>query len=407
MLRLATLTLPLFLLAAPNEKPDTVVLKNGKEIHCRVLYEDDSKVAYRQSGRHVKEVERSKVAEVHSIEGYMRTFLSRFAALDHTDVAALAGLAEWAESVDLHGESRNLWLRILTLDPENEQAWTALGGSEGRRGWRLKVRGRYKTLEQLRERVADWDTAMELPTAHYLIRTNIDPAKALDVSIDLERVHQMFYDVVGQPMELYPFEETPELHIFAATDDAPHPPAPGWSAWYERIGNAVLVRGIDANPHEIRKAVVDLMLTNSFRLPEANHEGQLPRWAREGIGNAFAFALRPSPGDIHMEKGVPYVEWFGQQAADEDVLELKRLINAGRGAFRTGDDQARFLRQAYTLVFFLLNADDGGYRERFLEYLQSAFKGQGAATHLEKTFGMKLEELQKPYEAYVRRIAGA
>ena len=407
MLRLATLTLPLFLLAAPNEKPDTVVLKNGKEIHCRVLYEDDAKVAYRQSGRHVKEVERSKVAEVHSIEGYMRTFLSRFAALDHTDVAALAGLAERAESVDLHGESRNLWLRILTLDPENEQAWTALGGSEGRRGWRLKVRGRYKTLEQLRERVADWDTAMELPTAHYLIRTNIDPAKALDVSIDLERVHQMFYDVVGQPMELYPFEETPELHIFAATDDAPHPPAPGWSAWYERIGNAVLVRGIDANPHEIRKAVVDLMLTNSFRLPEANHEGQLPRWAREGIGNAFAFALRPSPGDIHMEKGVPYVEWFGQQAADEDVLELKRLINAGRGAFRTGEDQARFVRQAYTLVFFLLNADDGGYRERFLEYLQSAFKGQGAATHLEKTFGMKLEELQKPYEAYVRRIAGA
>ena len=68
-----------------------------------------------------------------------------------------------------------------------------------------------------------------------------------------------------------------------------------------------------------------------------------------------------------MEKGIPYREWFAQQAADGEALELKRLIDGGRGAFRTGDDEARFVRQAYTLVFFLLNADEGGYRERFLE----------------------------------------
>jgi hypothetical protein len=407
MLRLAPLLLPLLLTAGSDEKPDTVVLKSGKEIECRVLFEDDSKVAYRESGRRVKEVAREEVAEVHSIEGYMRTFLARFAALDRSDVAALSDLALWAESVDLHGEARNLWIRVLTLDPENEQAWTELGGSKGRKGWRLRVRGRYKTLEELRERVADWKTAMELPTAHYLIRTNADPRLALDAAIDVERIHQMYYDTVGRALELYPFEETPELHVYAATDDAPRPPQPGWSAWYERIGNTVMVRGLDAPPHEIRKAFVYMLLTNSFRLPEANHEGQLPEWAREGIANAFAFALRPSPGAVEMETGVPHVEWFAQQAADPEPLPIKRVIDGGRGAFRTGDDEARYVRQSYTLAFFLLNHEGGKYRGKFLEYMKSAFGGKGAASHFEKIFGVEFGDLDREYAAFVRRIAGA
>jgi hypothetical protein len=407
MLRLAPLLLALLPLASQSDRPDTLVLQNGKEIECRVLFEDDSKVAYREGGRRVKEVPRADVAEVHSIERYMRTFLARHAELDTADVSALAELAQWAEGVDLHGEARNLWIRILTLDPENEQAWTELGGSKGRRGWRLRVRGRYKTLEELRERVSDWKTAMELPTAHYLIRTNADPRLALDAAIDVERVHQMYYDTVGRALELYPFEETPEVHLYGATDDAPQPPQPGWSAWYERIGNTVMVRGLDADRHEIRKAFVYLLLTNSFRLPEANHEGQLPEWAREGIANAFAFALRPAPGAIQMETGVPHVEWFAQQAADQDSLSIKRVIDGGRGAFRTGGDEGRFVRESYTLSFFLLNAEGGKYRGKFLEYMKSAYVGKGAASHFEKIFGMKLEELEPEYAAFVRRIAGA
>jgi len=405
MLSLAPLLLALA--AVSGDKPDVVILESGKEIECRVMFEDDSRVLYKAGGSKIKEVPRSEVAQVLSIESNMRTYLSRFAAIDRQDTAALAELALWAESVDLAGEARNLWIRIVLVDNENEQAWTKLGGSKGRKGWRIRVRGRYKTLAELRERASEWKTAMELPTAHYLVKTNVDPVLALDVAIDIERIHQMYYDVIGQAMVLYPFDNTPEIHIYAATEDAPSPPQPSWSAWYERVGNAVLVRGLEADRHQIRKSVVYMMLTNSFRLSMGNRNGQLPEWAREGIANAFAFALRPSRGDVQMETGVPNVDWFAQQAAFDEPLALKRLLDGDRGSFRTGQDEDRFVIQSYTFVFFLVNASEGKHRDKFVEYLQSAFGGKGAASHFEKIFEMKLEDLQPEYEAFVKRIAGA
>jgi hypothetical protein len=404
MLSLAPLLLAVAALS--NDKPDLVVLDGGKKIECRVMFEDDDRVVYK-AGHRVKEVAREKVESVHSIERSMKTFLSRFEALDVKNVEALAELALWAESNDLPGEARNLWIRIILVDSENEQAWTKLGGSNGRKGWRIRVRGRYKTLEQLRERASQWDTAMELPTAHFLIKTNADPSLALDVSIDIERIYQMYYDLLGQPMELYPFDQVPELHIYANSDDAPRPPQPQWTAWYERIGNAVMVRGLDANRHEIRMGVAYLMLRNSFRMAQGNRQGALPRWAREGIANAFAFALRPNPGKVEIKTGVPYVPWFTAQAGDPKPASIKRLLDSGLGEFRTGTSEDRFVHQAYTLIFFLVHGQDGRYRRPFVDYLRSAFDGQGAATHMEKIFGMKLEDLDTEWRAYVEQIASS
>lgn len=404
MLRFAPL---LLLLALPlADDSDVVTLQSGKEIECRVMFENAEKVVYKAK-RKVREVERGEVASVDSIETRMRTFLERFEALDRTDIAALSDLALWAESQDLAGEARNLWIRVLLLDNENEQAWTKLGGSKGRKGWRIKVRGRYKTLDQLRERAAEWKTAMELPTAHYLIKTNADPTLALDASIDIERIHQVWYEVMGQALELFPFEETPELHVYADAEDAPRPPQPSWSAWYERVGNAVMVRGLDADVHEIRKAIVYMLVRNSFRLALGNRDGALPWWAREGIANAFAIAVRPDRGNVSFEFGVPYEPWFREQAADDKPLSLKKVLDAGPGAFNTGKQEERHVRQAYTLVFFLANAHDGSYRDTFVEYLRSAFDGKGAASHFEKIFGRDVEEIEAEWQEYVRQVAGA
>lgn len=403
MLLLASLLLCLTPLS--DDITDVVTLQGGKEVECRVLFEDDERVVYK-AGRRVREVPRDEVADIYSVERNVRTFLSRFESLDTTKVAALADLAHWAEMHDMPGEARNLWIRILLLDGENEQAWTKLGGTKGRKGWRLRVRGRHKTLDELREITGEWKSALELPTAHFLIKTNVDPALALDISIDLERVHQMYYDTVGQAMELYPFEETPEVHIYAHTDDAPRPTQPDWSSWYARIGNAVMVLGLDADRHEVRKSVVDLMLTNSFRLAQGNRNGALPQWAREGLGNAFAFALRPDRGHIGITTGVPYGPWFEHQAADSKPLSVKEVVNAGRGAFRSGKSELRFVHASYCLVFFLVNAQEGKYRGRFVDYLQSAFSGQGSASHFEKIMEVDLDDLDKEWRAFVAESAG-
>lgn len=407
MLSLAPLLLSLAtLFTGLQDKPDLVILENGKEIECRVMFEDDERVFYKAS-RKVVEIERSKVAEVQSIERSMRVFLERYAALDNKNVQALADLALWAENAVLPGESRNLWIRILLLDNENEQAWTKLGGSHSKRGWRVRVRGRYYTLDQMKEKRSEWKQAMEIPTAHFLVKTNADPMKALDVAIDMERLYMMYYDLIGKPMRLYPFIEIPELHVYAAGEDAPRPPQPTWTAWYERVGNAVLVRGTEANPDEARKAILDMLITNSFRMAQGNRDGALPRWAREGIANAFAIALRPERGNLGIETGVPYKEWFQLHANDEKPVSLKKVLDAGRGAFNTGPDEMRYVAQSYTLVFFLLHGSEGAHRANFIEYLRSAFDGKGAASHFKKIFDVDLDDLDAEWNAYVKRIAGA
>src|SRR5262245_37832003 len=178
-------------------EPDLVVLASGEEVECRVLYEDDQEVVY-GARKKEKRVPRAEVKQVQSIERSLREFLERHENVAPGDVAGMAALAQFAEESFLPGEARNLWIRILATDPNNDQAWTKLGGVKGRKGWKLQVRGRFYDLEDLRSRVGDWKNALELSTAHFLIRTDGDPLRALDASLDVERACQTFYDVIGK-----------------------------------------------------------------------------------------------------------------------------------------------------------------------------------------------------------------
>ena len=168
----------------------------------------------------------------------------------------------------------------------------------------------------------------------------------------------------------------------------------------------MLVRGREANRHEILKSVTYLMITNSFRWAQGNRTGTLPEWAREGVANAMAFALRPDPGKMKIETGVPYQPWFEAQANDEEPLTVKQLLNSNRGSFRTGRQEERFVQQAYTLVFFLARAENGKYTERLVEYLRSAFDGKGSVKHFETILGVEVEALDEEWNAFVRETAG-
>ena len=90
----------------------------------------------------------------------------------------------------------------------------------------LRVRGRFYTLDELKKRVSDWQNALELNTAHFLIRTDGPPERALDLAIDVERAYLTFYTVFGKPLELYVFDEVPEINVFSDPKDFRAPPQP-------------------------------------------------------------------------------------------------------------------------------------------------------------------------------------
>lgn len=390
-----------------SDMPDLIVLKDGKEIECRVLWEDESTVVYTEK-RKAEEVATSEVASVQSIERSVREYLERFSGLPRGNVAGLLELADFCEARELLGEARHLRLRVLTLDPENESAWVKLGGVRTeRRGWRMKVRGRFLDLDDLRERVSDWKHALELPTAHFLIRTDADPARALDLAVDAERAYLAFYDLLGRALRLYPFDEVPEINVYSSKDDYPSPPTAGSIAWFAPNANVLHVDGAAAReePHAAVAELADVLLWNALRRT-VGKTGSMPPWARNGIGQAFATAFRRDPGYASWDLSRPAHEHFRTHAAARDPLGLGELVNAGPNAFESGTNAARYVAQSYTLLHYLAFADGGAYRRALGQYLAEAFGGQGSASHLEKALGRKEKEIEAGWNEYARAHAG-
>jgi len=390
---------------ATSDDPDVVSLKNGKQLEGRVLVETPEKVVVRVKNRRT-EVPRAEVTEVRSIERSMAEFLTRYDALASKDVDQLLELASYCESSELLGEAHNLLLRVLTLAPEDERVWTKLGGVRNAKGWRLKVRGRYMTLAQMRERVSDWKNALELTTAHFLLRTDIAPERALDLALNLERAYKTYYEVLGPHLELQVFDEVPEVHVFADRRDYPSPPAPGQVAWFSRSDNTVHVDGTHpdaalAATHELAQ----LLIHNSFRTTIGDG-GAIAPWAERGIAQAFSVALHVEDGVARWEFGRPATVLFAQDAVDKEPLGLRRILTAGNAAFEGGTDATRYAAEAYTLTHFLVNAENGKHRRGFAEYLRSSYKGQGAATHLERALGVELDTVEREWRAFVAATAG-
>ncbi len=393
--------------AAPghDDRSDLVILKSGKEVECRVILEADDYVLTRR-GSKKKQYSRDEIAEIQSVERSLAALFERYDALPARGPAQLAELALFCEQNELPSEARNFWIQVLTQDPENEQAWNELGGVfTKRRGWRLKVRGRFYTVDQLRERVSDWKHAMEIPTAHFLLKTDVEPERALNIALNLERAYMTFYEVIGEALALQVFDEIPEVHVFKDAKDYPTPRFQGDAAWFSRGENTVYVNG--AGPAVANAAIFKLthaLVLNSFRRTIGGN-GSIAPWTERALAEAFSYALEVEDGVASWEFGRPIMEYFRFQAADEKPLAMKRVISSGYGAFNNGTDARRYNAECHTLMFFLLHAEDGKYRQGVADYMRSSFKGQSAATHLEKALGIKLKALEPQWIEFVKETA--
>ena len=387
-----------------GDENDLLVFADGKQVACRVLLETENKVVYRARNK-TSEVSRAALKEVQSVERSLSAFLMRFDGLDPRDPAALAQLALFAEASDLPGEAHNTWIRILTLDPLNEQAWTKLGGVKRHDGWELRVRGRFYTLDELRTRASDWANALELRTAHFLIRTDGSPERALDLAIDIERAYLTFYDVFGKPLELYTFDEVPEIHLFSDPKDFRAAPVPGRPSWFERSGNVLFVNGQQAAERgPIVAEFTEALIFNAFRRTLAK-TGEIEPWAREGIKQAFASAIRPDPGRVVFDFNTPYVPHFQAQASDAKPLSLSQVLRAGFASYDSGTDQARYVTQSYTLLYFLVFYENRKYRAGLANYLKESYLGKGGASNFLEAVGVDEKTLEAQWTSYVKSNA--
>jgi len=412
LLRLLTALVPtLVTWHGGGESPDLVTLADGRELACRVLFEDDAEVVVRERGK-VRELARGEVREVRSVERSLRVFLERLERIGPNDAAALRDLAAFAEHAGLPGEARGAWLRVLAVDADDEAAWAALGGVRQRGAWRLKLGGRSCSVAELLERGPDWKHALELPTAHFRLVTDAPLEIALDVALDVELAFQVFYDVLGGPLGLWVFDTVPEIRAYADPDDYPPSPRPGADAWFSRGQDVLNVNLRPAGPGDDRGPLAgelsEVLLWNAFQATFGK-TGELERWARSGLGRTFASAARASPvegaGDGAPDVGAPALGAFRAHARDPEPLTLAQLLGAGDAAFDSGPDKARYRNQSYTLVHFLLFGEDGTLRAGLARYLRGSYLGQGGVSNLLAALGVDEEALETRWSAHVKRIA--
>lgn len=390
--------------ALPGDEHDTVVLADGKELSCRVLLDAESRLVVRAGGK-TRELKAGEFKEVRSVERRLAVFLDRFDKTPKDDVKALTALARSAAENELTGEAFGTWIRVLALDPVNDEAWTAIGGTKRKKGWELKVRGRFYTIEELRTRIADWKNALELPTAHFLLRTDVKAARAVDIAIDLERTHSTFYRIL-RPLELFVFDEQPEVNVYADPKNFPTPPTGSAAAWFERSSNTLHVDATRVQDSgTIVAELVDALVFNAFRRT-LNKTGELEPWIRHGLAQGFAAAVRPSPGRVEYQFDAPYTPYFQAQANDPKPLTIEQVVRAGFASYDSGTDAPRYTAQSYTLVHYLATGDNGKHRAAFAKYIRSAYLGKGGTSNLFKELAVDEKILQAGWTAHVKALAG-
>ncbi|HEX6884073.1 MAG TPA: DUF1570 domain-containing protein [Planctomycetota bacterium] len=398
----ATSLLLTLLLAAPGGEPsDRVLLKNGKELLGRVLFQDATTLVLRQDGRDT-ELELGAIARVESRRANLATLLENAARADLGDVEELELLAAQAEEMGLPGEAQVFWWRLLRLDPERQDARRSLGHEKRGGGWTLPL-GRRQVDEARRVALArDWGTAWELASFHYRLRTNLPLERALELLLDLERVYAAFQALIGAELRLFDVTRPLSVHVHATR--ASYPETANEGGMYDSGADIVHVNAAErldcgVLAHEL---VHQLLYVTVFRERGAS-AGTLPGWMDEGLAEYVGSTVSCWPAPH--EPGRVRKDYFRLQADAPRPLDLTRVLSLAADDYYASTDRDLKYAQSYTLVHFLLHGDGGRHRAGFLAFLRQVYAGKGSSTDLKRALDTDWRTLEKAWLAYVRQQA--
>ena len=394
----------LFVAGQSKTTSDYVELTSGKRMNGRVVFEGNSTVVL-ETGRGELEYDAADVKLVHSVERSLKEYLERFDALQRQDLGATTALALWCERNDLPNEAHNLWLRILLADPQNAQAFKAVGARKAGKKIELPAERGWIDLEEYVGAKAKWRDALHFSTTHFDIETDAPLEKLLDASVAVERHYLRFYAALRQELVLYAFDERPVLRFYAKAKDFPESLRGGDNIWFEPRENVLHILTTEKQDlPQVVRSVTDMLLFNACRR-SSGKSGQVPGWVAGAIGEVFAATAPAEPFGKWGDFGVPVKTWFQAQAADPDPLELKTLLRSSLAELRRGSDATRRSTAAYTLGHFLVRGDGGVHRGDFFKYLRGAWTGKINTRDLYKALGMTEDELNKRWRAYIEANA--
>ena len=390
----------LCVLALGGGESDLVVLKSGKELRGRIVFEDEAKVVLRQDARDMP-LEREEIERVESRMRNLGALLDNDAKWQPLDQGEIELLAAQAVETRLAGEAELYSWRMLLRQPENEPAHRALGHKKRGKTWVMPLGGRWVDWEKLHTLSKDWGSAWELTSLHFELRSNLPLQVNLDALLDIERVYRAFYELVGTELGLYDVCRPMNVHLHA--DSASYPEVSGEGGFYEPEMDLLRVKatkGLDFTvlAHELTH---QLLHDTAFR--ERNDGGCIPAWLNEGMAEYMAAGVQ-STSPLVFVAGKPQAYRFQDHARAKDPFDLTRVLAFSSGDYDASSDRQLKYAQSYTLVHFLLHGQKGRYRAGFFDYLREVYRGKGSSTDLKSALDVEWRQLEKDWHAYARNL---
>jgi len=381
--------------------PDSVKLaKTGKVLEGRVVFDGKDEVVLRTNGKDQR-IPRADIAELHSLEQSLSKILDR--DLKGADAASLAEIAKACEQSGLDREAKNFWLRVLIADPKNEAAVKALDAQVVKDEIKVPLGKEKRKIADLAARQASWKDAFEITSTHFVLKTDLDLPLALDLSLALERNYRRFYETLAQPLEIFVFDEDPEVYVYGKAADFPVAPVKGDPIWFAPgINRLNVLAENDPNVRDVVHELIRMLLFNSLRR-SAGATAQVPQWTAAGIAELFAIAAPAERFGAWSEIGVPDATAFA--LAKRANLDLSRVFNAGINDFNGSARSAEMTASGYSLVHFLVFGKDGALRAGYGKFLREGAKGKISLGAFTDAIGLSRKEIESEWRAYVEANA--
>ena len=293
---------------------------------------------------------------------------------------------------------------------------------------------------------SDWKSGWTIRTEHFEIHANVPLSGVIAFGQQLETFHQLFFaimaDVIGgdqlplarrlkQPGLAPGMSNKPrhQVYFFATRDEYIQYLAPssmgggakeslgiylpkkeskefgGKSYFFNDIGGQ-----LDVSTTLYHEVSHQLLFESAGSADYLKNTGNY--WVFEGLGTYFETVQTLEDGSIRVGGLVgPRIAQAKARLVERgELIPIEEFVAMGRGAFqgeRGGDIYLHYV-EAMALAVFLMQADDGRYREPFLDYARDAYKGQfrgSLGRTLDDRLDVRYPELQRQFISYLGRVA--
>jgi uncharacterized protein DUF1570 len=385
--------LSLFMLLPHNgdDPPlDKVQLTRGKPIQGVILRNDAGGVWLAQKSR-IKHFPRKDVLSLEGPRVSYPVYLDKMRGEfnQSPDADRCVKLAQWCEEQGLIRDAELYYWRALLDNPSHEAANQALGHRKSKGRYRIKVKGEGKLSfsELQKHHQSEFKNGWELTTAHFDVKGSGSLADMLAACADLEQLYQAYFKAFQEVVGFWELQEPLTIYLYASRSAMP--PLSSTTGGYFDISTrtvyAYFKDGVAENLiHEASHAV----LYGSIR-EFARNDPAIPGWLYEGLANYMEKGFAGNPGDRTFLPKRAFTEFFETHATDDKPDRIQRVLNYRPSDFLASTNQVLKYAESYTLLFYLLNSEDGEILDGCHRFLASVYERKGSSTHFKNALEIR------------------